>query len=499
MLKKKEFVNLSDTFTNLAGTRRATKSVYNKALGGEDEEEDIYASKRSAKGKSAKRAMVEVDDEDDEEDFVSKRQGRPAAALRKGRKSSHSDEEEEDNKGFRKILKKKKSRGAEKSSDEDEPVQKSPIRSIRIKPMPERKGDNGSEGDSPRRTSRSAKVLTPEPEERCSDEDRSRRKRKTNTPERTDSDEEPRRKPGPKSRKVLTPECTPDEERLPRGRKIRTPQPKMSDSEEEGLQQLRNSRSRKKPTESIESIKEFLVDSKKDSESCSDSGLGKRIKLTKVKKHVGESGDEESGTPPIMENEFEDTEPDNIHENLAQNDGFVDSSTLSSANASDEGAEIDKPHFNDDEDDDNLDLSDILTKLDVQIHDNPWEASLTLIDDKSWRSINNCYRFRCKICGLDDRDQDKLEEHIKTVHLKKIPGKMLKKQEMTINIERKSLSTDEWKRVKSMVAAMEGQINVLPRENGNKTSRNKNAKKKITKEDVNEPSPTENGHKTTGN
>merc|ERR1712129_680592 len=40
MLKKKEMVNLSDTFTNLAGTRRQTSSVYNKNLGDEEEEED---------------------------------------------------------------------------------------------------------------------------------------------------------------------------------------------------------------------------------------------------------------------------------------------------------------------------------------------------------------------------------------------------------------------------------------------------------------------------
>merc|ERR1712037_1040250 len=47
MLKKKELVNLSDTFTNLAGTRRATKSIYNKAVGDEEEKE---SSKRSKKG-----------------------------------------------------------------------------------------------------------------------------------------------------------------------------------------------------------------------------------------------------------------------------------------------------------------------------------------------------------------------------------------------------------------------------------------------------------------
>ena len=51
MLKKKELVNIHDTFSNLAGTRRATKSIYNKATE-EEEEEDEAASRRSKKARS---------------------------------------------------------------------------------------------------------------------------------------------------------------------------------------------------------------------------------------------------------------------------------------------------------------------------------------------------------------------------------------------------------------------------------------------------------------
>merc|ERR1712037_1093256 len=96
MLKKKELVNLSDTFTNLAGTRRATKSIYNKGVG-EEEEEEEDTSKRSKKGRSSRGAMGEVDDEDDEEDFRSKRQETVSFARdsRPARKSPECDSEEE--------------------------------------------------------------------------------------------------------------------------------------------------------------------------------------------------------------------------------------------------------------------------------------------------------------------------------------------------------------------------------------------------------------------
>merc|ERR1711953_1034504 len=98
MLKKKELVNIHDTFTNLAGTRRATKSIYNKAVGDEEEEE---SSKRSKKGRSSRGAMGEVDEEDDDEDFRSRRSVSFAKDRRLARRSLASDSEEEENKSFK--------------------------------------------------------------------------------------------------------------------------------------------------------------------------------------------------------------------------------------------------------------------------------------------------------------------------------------------------------------------------------------------------------------
>merc|ERR1712083_419086 len=116
MLKKKELVNIHDTFTNLAGTRRATKSIYNKAVGDEEEEEEA-SSKRSKKGRSSRGAMGEVDEEDDDEDFRSRRTVSFAKDRRSVRRSLASDSEEEENKSFKKIMKKKKSKVIESQSD----------------------------------------------------------------------------------------------------------------------------------------------------------------------------------------------------------------------------------------------------------------------------------------------------------------------------------------------------------------------------------------------
>merc|ERR1712080_366388 len=97
-----------------------------------------------------------------------------------------------------------------------------------------------------------------------------------------------------------------------------------------------------------------------------------------------------------------------------------------SANVSDEGADLDKPNFNEDED--NFDLSDIITKLDVQIEHDPLSDT------------DCCFIFKCTICGLDSKNKEKIEEHIKTAHNKRISKKIIKKQEMVIHIERKKLS-----------------------------------------------------------
>ena len=453
MLKKKELVNLSDTFTNLAGTRRATKSIYNKGVG-EEEEEDT--SRRSKKGRSSRGAMGEVDDEGDEEDFRSRRGGVSFARDRRpARKSPECDSEEEENKSFKKIMKKKKSKVNDIQSEGEESTRRDSPRS-KVK-----KESSESEEDWPKRSRKNKKVLTPEPEEVNAGEWSV--KVKISEPHYSEQEEEPRRKPGPKSRRPLTPQQKESlEENTKRptrkgkqsqenGRKeassdedirLPTPQPKMSDSEEE------EATKKKKDCESIESIEEFLVggrllERKGSTESNSDSGNRKqKIRLTKVKKPTVDSGDEEAGTPP--ENEFEDAEPDTIQETLAQNDGFVDTSGILSANASDEGADIEKPNFNDDDDEEeNFDFSDIITKLDVQIEDKP-----------SWHDLYHCYRFKCKVCDLGNRDVEKLEEHVKTVHNKKIPSKMIKKQEMVVSIERQRLSADDRKMAKAMVAAM---------------------------------------------
>ena len=588
MLKKKEMVNLSDTFTNLAGTRRATKSVYNKGLEEEEDDEDTLASRRLKKIRSAKRAQVEVDDEDDDEEFKSKKSVPYTKPTRKAtRKSPQSDSEEEDPKTFKKILKKKKADASESLSDDEVPPP-SPLRSIRIKPLPERKQNYSSEEE--RRPTRSKKVLTPEREEEGSDaEETSRRKpgvkkfwspgpqhsdsdenpgpKKVLTPgnqgsdtegssrrksgtrkvgilesQESDNEEVPRRKPGPKSRKVLTPEPSAsdeDQRRSPRGKKevlqdskvispeetskrkpgpkSRTPQKKGSDNEEQqkspGARNVlvtspakfsdseeetkkRPSRSPRKDAESIESIEEFLVDTRvkerkdsKDSHSGSDCGTGsKKIRLTKVKKVTVESEDDDkqrATSPPNMD--FEDTEPDNITENLAQNDGFTDTSGIVSANVSDEGADLDKLNFNDNEDEHKLDLSDILTNLDVHIEKEP-----------SWPDMEHCYktfgsfRFTCKICSESNRNQELLEDHIKSVHKKKIPGKIIKQQEMMINIERKRLSLDERLVANQLVVAMKDN-SVTQKENQGETPK-KATKKRVTIDtkflDVDPPSPT---------
>jgi len=478
MLKKKEMVNLSDTFTNLAGTRRQTSSVYNKNLGDEEEEED----RKSKKVRAAKRAMVEVDDEDDEEGFVPKR-STPTLSKKVGRrlskKSPLSESEEEDTKIYKKILKKKKSKRDQESSgqsDEDEPVAKNTPRRIKIKPMPEKKAHSESEEEKPKKVTKSKKVLTPEPDEVEEDGDRRRRSKKVITPEPEELEPEPepepepeRRRPGPKRRKVLTPEAKGDDS-----------------NEEEVIKSPK--RGSKREDESIESIHDFIVDSglqdHKGSDSGSENGSNKlktKIKLTKTKKTTVESGDEVDRSPPVMENEFEDTEPDNASEIMGQNDGFVDTSGIVSANVSDEGADIEKLSFNDDEEDDtNFDFSDIITKLDVEFEIEPF-----------WHDIEHCYRFKCKVCGLNNKDQEEMEEHLRSTHNKKVPRKMFTKQEMMINMERKPLSAENKKLAEAMVASIRGESKEKEMSGVKSTPAGKTGKKKVTKADKVEANPAE--------
>jgi len=71
LLEKKHFININDTFGDLAGTRRRTART--TSVADEDEEDDEYkgpdsktSRSRSRSGrKSAKKAVVEVDDEED--------------------------------------------------------------------------------------------------------------------------------------------------------------------------------------------------------------------------------------------------------------------------------------------------------------------------------------------------------------------------------------------------------------------------------------------------
>merc|ERR1712129_190532 len=222
----------------------------------------------------------------------------------------------------------------------------------------------------------------------------------------------------------------------------------------------------------------------KGSDSGSENGSNKlktKIKLTKTKKTTVESGDEVDRSPPVMENEFEDTEPDNASEIMGQNDGFVDTSGIVSANVSDEGADIEKLSFNDDEEDDtNFDFSDIITKLDVEFEIEPF-----------WHDIEHCYRFKCKVCGLNNRDQEEMEEHLRSTHNKKVPRKMITKQEMMINMERKPLSAENKQLAEAMVASIRGESKEKEMSGVKSTPAGKTGKKKVTKADKVEANPAE--------
>lgn len=362
--------------------------------------------------------------------------------------------------------------------------------------------------DNSKRSSRNRKVLTPE--NRGSDSEDGGRNvgLKSNNPDsktgelRSDEDDD---RESLRARNKVTPdkkENSPDDEtrRAVRGKKAKelesdietskstrsemfvSSQPTHSDTDDESDRNLSNKKLFENDGVTNEPLSEFLVDTrlkktkKESSESGSDSG--KKIKMVKKKKIMVDSDDE--GFSPILENEFEDTENDSVH--LAQNDGFLDASGIGSSNGSDEGADIEKPNFNDEEDEDNFDLSDIITKLDVQFEDDP-----------SHRKIDHCYRFKCKLCGLDSNSRDKLEDHFKSCHHNKIPQKILTKQEMAIHIHRKKLSAEDKEMAEAMVAAM-GRPKLSPKDKDKLVETmkaRKEAKKKAKKGVARQPSPLE--------
>ena len=92
------------------------------------------------------------------------------------------------------------------------------------------------------------------------------------------------------------------------------------------------------------------------------------------------------------------------------------------------------------------------------------------------------------MCDFGNRDEEKLEEHVKTVHNKKMPRKMVKKQEMVVSIERQRLTAEDRKMADAMVAAMS--VCKIKEKEKAPTPIPKNGKKKKMEKAIDEPELT---------
>merc|ERR1712129_501192 len=162
-------------------------------------------------------------------------------------------------------------------------------------------------------------------------------------------------------------------------------------------------------------------------------------------------------TPNLSENEFEDTEQDSGHENLDQNDGFTDCADLSNV-TSDEGTDADikkksknakgenKVMFNDDENDEQMDLSGLIKNLEneeekktsekeVEKKKSGKEEEKKDVEGKQPIDTAPISRFKCPFCSHHSKSKKRIEQHISYSHNRKNLSKNLaNKQEMMIFI-----------------------------------------------------------------
>jgi len=219
---------------------------------------------------------------------------------------------------------------------------------------------------------------------------------------------------------------------------------------------LKDDQEKGKDAETIESIEEFLGDSKSSRKSTEkrkkrNSGPDSTDELIESdednqKEESPEAfNDENSKSPPtpnLSENEFEDTEQDSGHENLDQNDGFTDCADLSNV-TSDEGTDADikkksntassdiKVMFNEDENDEQMDLSGLIQNLEKD-------------DDKKPIDTGACSRFKCPFCAHHSKSKKRIEQHISYSHNRKNLSKNLaNKQEMMIFIGKNKIPDED--------------------------------------------------------
>eukprot|EP00092_Neocalanus_flemingeri_P013914 GFUD01015009.1.p1 GENE.GFUD01015009.1~~GFUD01015009.1.p1 ORF type:complete len:1844 (+),score=612.96 GFUD01015009.1:251-5782(+) len=225
-----------------------------------------------------------------------------------------------------------------------------------------------------------------------------------------------------------------------------------------GTKDLEDDEEKVKNAETIESIEEFLGDSKTKKKSSDkrkkrNSGPDSTDELIESdeenqKEESPEAfNDENSKSPPtpnLSENEFEDTEQDSGHENLEQNDGFTDCADLSNV-TSDEGTDADikkkskaasadmKVMFNDDENDEQMDLSGLIQNLEKD-------------DDKKPITIDTgaISRFKCPFCAHHSKSKKRIEQHISYSHNRKNLSKNLaNKQEMMIFVGKHAMPDED--------------------------------------------------------
>jgi len=222
-----------------------------------------------------------------------------------------------------------------------------------------------------------------------------------------------------------------------------------------------------KGDETIESVVDFLGDSKsarkkKEKLKKRNSGPDSTDELIESeeenqKEDSPENDSKSPPTPNLSENEFEDTEQDSGHENLDQNDGFTDCADLSNV-TSDEGTDADikkksknakgenKVMFNDEENDEQIDLSGLIKNLEneeekktsekeVEKKKSGKEEEKKDVEGKQPIDTAPISRFKCPFCSHHSKSKKRIEQHISYSHNRKNLSKNLaNKQEMMIFI-----------------------------------------------------------------